>query len=353
MQAPHAIQTLRFELLADAVPQARRLPERFSALCRQQLAVVLEEEFAAHCPPHQQLRLPQLVLELPPIADRHLEAELPDLLRRALRTALSQLSASEQTAITTTPEAASWLDVLEHFLRHGRLPWQVAAGSFSLDEVLRGVVEHQASSFRALLVRLGQTARQRQRLVWQLNADQLQLLLVVLEPIHAPFLHAYLLATLAAHRRQPLTPITATALRGIVYELVLADLLLHAGTSFNRRAFLERQVRQLAGQYNLSFMELLRQLVAAKPALAPRTQSALSVLLEDLHQRYRPADAPGGADEAGRPPSTIHGGNTSGSLVAKHPTGGQRARQTQRRSLPPRLPLPVRRTAFQPIRPPP
>lgn len=292
MHTPHAIRTLRFELLADAVPQARRLPERFSALCRQQLAVVLEEEFAAYCPPYQQLRLSRLVLELPPVADRRLEAELPDLFRRALRTALSRLNERENEEVTTTTsEATSCLALLEHFLRHGHLPWQVAAGSFSLDEVLRSVVEHQAGAFRALLVRLGQMAQRRQRLIWQLNADQLHLLFTVLEPIHAPFLHTYVLTTLAAHRRQALTPVTTTALRSIIYELVLADLLLHASTPFNRRAFVERQVRQLAAQYNLSFTALLRELVAAELTLTPRTQSVLSVLLEDLHQRYRPADA--------------------------------------------------------------
>ena len=291
MQAPHAIQTLRFELRADAVPLARQLPDRFSALCRQQLGAVLEEEFAAHCPPHRQLRLPQLVLELPPVADCQLEAELPGLLRRALRTALSQATASEGPAVVDTPAATSWLAALEHFLRRGYLPWQVAEGAFTLDNVLRSVAKHQAKAFRVLLVQLGQTAELRQRLIWQFNAEQLQVLLLVLEPSHAPLLHAYLLAALSAHRQQPLMPVTEKALRSIVSALVLADLLLNAGTAFNRRAFIERQVRQLAAQYNLSFTQLLQQLAAAKVTASPSTQSVLFVLIEELHQQHRPAES--------------------------------------------------------------
>jgi|GEM_PF-2861846 len=326
MAQSHAVQALRFELQASTAAQAHRLHDRISALCQQKLPTVLTEELTAHCPPGVQLELPELVLELPPLADRHLEAELPDLLRQALRAALAQLLPPAADALGPAAPL-SVLGIIEYFLLHGRLPWQVNVASFSLEAALREALTQHAAAFRALVVRLGRAAAVRQRLVWQLSAEQLARLITLLEPAHAAFLHEYLLTTLAAHRRQPLAPVTDTTLRRIIYELILTDLLTQAGTAFNRRAFVERQIYQLAARHNLSFGELLRQLADLQTPLAFAAQSALPALIRELYRAetgrsnraetwQRQAQAPTAAATLLLPAALVTGHPTASASVA-------------------------------------
>ncbi|TGE14004.1 contractile injection system tape measure protein [Hymenobacter elongatus] len=301
MKATHAVQMLQLEVQADAASQAPQLPERLSALCQKLLPALLAEEFSAYCPADVHLQLPQLVLQLPPVADRRLEADLPDLLRQAIRTALAQLTAPLPAAGPSQKHSGlSELDILEYFLLHGRLPWHVNETIFSLRTMVDNLLTHHAAAFRALVVRLGRTPQVRQRLIWQLSTEQLERLIAILEPAHAPFLRDYLLTTLAAHQRRWLAPVTESALRSILYELILTDLLTRASSAFNRRAFVERQIQQLAARYNLSFVELLRQLADFNAPVAFATQAALPTLIRSLYQATAEAASPTVAAEFGR-----------------------------------------------------
>lgn len=287
MAAPSAIvQQLRFEVSTTDAPLGRQLGDRLSQLFHNTLQQVLAEELARHAPAGPLLHLPRLVLELPPVPAHRFEQELPALLRAALRSALAGMPA---TAPATT-EAAS-LAALRHFLMHGQLPWQATAGTFEPNRAIREALRLQPGGLRDLLRHLGGLRPPRQRLAGQLSLLTLGRLIDFLEPVHAPLIRAYLDETLAAHHRQPLVPATSTALQQIVYELVLADLLSTWHTQFNRRGFVERQLRQLAAHYNLGYEVLLRQLVSTLPvgvagaALAP----TLPGIIQTLYRQEREA----------------------------------------------------------------
>ncbi|MCA8829711.1 contractile injection system tape measure protein [Hymenobacter pini] len=319
MSSSHAIQVLQLEVAAGPSAQARQLPERVSRACQHWLPRLLAEELSRYCPPEMRWQLPQLTLELPPIADHQLETELPILIRVALRRALEQLPtgpAPTHAAAAATPPS---LEVLAYFLLHGRLPWQANRAGVSVQAIFQDALTQHAAAFRQLVLRLGQAAAVRQRLAWQLSTHQLEQLITLLEPTQAPFLRAYLLTTLAAHRRRRLVPVTEPVLRTVLHELILVDLLAHSGSVFNRRAFIERQIRQLAARYNMAFPELLRQLATVNIPLPFAASSSLPALIRSL---YQTAAAHSGHQDkftalvAGMPTSVIFPRDTAADVAA-------------------------------------
>ncbi len=287
MRPPATIRQLRFELSAPDIPPAHQLPERLSRLHDDRLAAVLAEELS-QCPP---LQLAQLRVVVPPLALHRLEQDLPEALRTALRAALAALP----TTSAPPPPAEKPLALLAYFLLHGTLPWYAAARAFVPDAALGTALHQHPGALRELLRHLGRSEAVRQRLVRQLSEVTLGRLLVLLEPIHAPFIKEYIAHTLATHRHQSWLAIPPASLRAIVYELVLADLLLRWHTSFTRQAFLEKQIRGLAAHYNLTYEALLQRLTAmlvGRPA-----PTALTATLQALQRRARPI-APPLAEEA-------------------------------------------------------
>lgn len=289
--SPAIIQQLRLELHTTSTQLGRQLSERSSQLFHAALQAVLAEELAAYAPSGQVLSLSRLVLQLEPVAADRFEQDMPERLRTALRAALAALLRTGHPAAKT--DSADLVAVLGHFLLHGYLPWQLSAGGFSADAALQQALRQHPGALRDLLYQLGPMPTPRRRLAWQLKADTLNELIDFLEPIHAPVVCAYLRDTLDAHQRRPLVPASTPALRQVVYELVLADLLARRHTQFNRRQFVERQLRQLAAHYNLDFEDLLRQLTIALATDAPVPVGAptLPSIIQSLLRQTQPLAA--------------------------------------------------------------
>ena len=286
MSATATIQQLRFELNAPDTPPARRLPERFSRLYHDQLAAILAEELGRLLPAGPPLQLAHLQVTVPPLAHSRLEQDLPEQFRTALRAALAALPA----AMPQPAQMAEPLATLAYFLLHGTLPWNASATNFAPNEALWNALHYHPGALRELLRRIGGAVAVRQRLARQLTDATLGRLLVLLEPIYAPFIKEYVAQTLATHQRQALLAIPQSALQVIVYELVLADLLLSWHQSFTRQAFLEKQVRGLAAHYNLTYEELLYRLTTA--LIGRIVPTTLTATLQALQRQAQSAALP-------------------------------------------------------------
>ena len=314
MEPAATIRQVRLDVRTSSLALGRELPERLSQLFHGPLLAVLADELSRVPGPPRHLA--ELVLELPPIAAGQLAQALPDALRRALRQALAGLgdlgAASSGTAGSPGQlalEPTGPLASLHYFLLHGRLPWQVGGG-FDLNVAVVRAGHQHPQALRALLRQVGQQPWPRLRLARQLAPDTLDQVIRLLAPADAPLVQAYLRATLAAHRRQPLVSAATPALRQVLHELVLADLLTHWHTEFNRRAFVARQLRQLASHYGLDFATLLRQLVAVLPLAAAPPFSAPPLprgVLGLYHQSALPRLPRGGQPGAGAPPPVAPG----------------------------------------------
>lgn len=301
MPVTATIQQLRFELNAPETPPARQLPERFSRLYHDQLAAILVDELGRFSPAGPPLQLAHLQVTVPPLAHSRLEQDLPEQFRTALQAALAALPAEvPQPSPTADPLAA-----LAYFLLHGTLPWNAIATNFAPNEALRNAVQYHPGALRELLRRIGGAEAVRQRLARQLTDTTLGRLLVLLEPIYAPFIKEYIAQTLATHHRQALLTIPQSALRVIVYELVLTDLLLNWHQSFTRQAFLEKQVRGLAAHYNLTYEELLYRLTTTLIGLIVPT--VLTATLQALQRQAQSPARPLAPAATGSNPNDLSG----------------------------------------------
>ena len=286
MPATAIIQQLRFELSAPDTRPARQLPERFSRLYHDRLAAILAEELSHYSATGPPLQLAHLQVIVPPLTHGRLEQDLPELFRIALRATLAALPAA---AAQPSPTAEPLAD-LAYFLLHGILPWNAPATNFTPNEALRNALLYHPATLRELLRRIGGAVAVRQRLARQLTDATLWRLLVLLEPIYAPFITDYITQTLATHQRQALLAIPQSALRVIVYDLVLTDLLLNWHQAFTHQAFLEKQVRGLAAHYNLTYEELLHRLTTA--LIGRIVPTTLTATLQALQRQAQLASPP-------------------------------------------------------------
>ena len=284
MEPAATIRQLRLDVQTTNAQLGRELPERFSQLFHGELTAVLTDELARVAASGPAFRLSELVLELPPVAAGRLEQDLPDALRAALRRALADLRPGGKAgAAQAAPDS---LAGLRYFLLNGRLPWQLNSPAFALDAAVGRALRQHPRALLALLREVGEQAWPRQRLARQLAPATIGEVIGLLAPADAPLVRAYLGDTLAAHRRRPLVPAPEPALRQVLHELVLADLLTRWHTQFNRRAFVERQLRQLAAHYSLNLTALLRQLVAVLPLAGP-SQPQTPTLPGIVHAFYQ------------------------------------------------------------------
>ena len=283
-----AVERLRIEVAApDSLP-ARHLPERISRLYHEQLAALLDEEFARYCPGPTPRLLAQLTVVVPPVVHSRLDQDLPSLLRQAVRAALAGLPAAP---VAPHPGQQA-LDLLGYFLRHGAVPWHISPALFVPDETFRQALRQQPGALRMLLSGLGPQPLVRKRLAGQLTAATLDALITLLEPVHAPFMQEYVRQILASFRRVPPLRTSESELRRVLVEYLLASIFERPQVRFNPEAFLARQLGRLAAHYGLDDSALLRQLMAGMAF--PAGASVISDSIKRLAQKHKAALGPAG-----------------------------------------------------------
>ncbi len=301
MPAPIAlIEQLTLALQTDSALVGKALGERISRLFYSDLQRILAEEFAPFAAEGSSLRLPRLVLELEPVAAGHLEQELPERLRAALRKALA---AVPRPAGGAPGASAAPLATLRYFLVSGRLPWAAYAPDFDLDAVVLRALRAQRGALRDLLRQVGGQALARQRLVRQLTPETLARLIAFLEPGQADVVLAFVREVMAQQSRRPLMPASESALRYAVLEQVVASLTSTQHSLFDSLAFVEQQLRQLAARYGLGYAAVVQwqqQGLASAPVAA--SSAAFSRIIRALQQQNAPV-APDGLAELLAPPS--------------------------------------------------
>ena len=287
---PCHIGQIRFELDVEAMTQGRAVLERVSVFGRQRLSSLLARLLQEHAQGEALLVLERVELDLGELPEALLERLLEQGIERCLRAQLAHLlpCAAPLPPPQLPPgeaHGAAWQAFCQ-FIAGAPLP-----DAHLVLAQLRGAWPGQLAR---LLRSEGKRQSVRQRLAQQLAPRLLETVLMVLEPGEAPLIAAYVADICALHQEKPLVPENRRGFAAIVWEFVLAYLLLERGSYFNTRALVGHTVRQIARRYRVDYATLLAQMTAclAYQQLPLLQRDGLQAMLLDLASAQGAATPP-------------------------------------------------------------
>lgn len=287
--APHVIRTQSILIGSDDQALGQRLLSSATELWHGQLAPDTNAIFSEWCPTDVHVRFPQLLLDLGTIAPDDFHREFPERYRTALTTELrrllGQIRAIDPDAGESLTRARSALELLEHLLQHGTLPWWAPHDAeYNPPRELATTLQEQPAALVQMLRRIGRRRPVRFRVVRWLADPEIAALIRAIAPGEAPFILRYAADLDARQEEEPFVAAPREEFRHAKWEVILGHLLADHGSRFNTLSFLRATLRGLAAHFRLDYVELLEEFarVAAEPRLDWR-ESSLPKLLLEIH----------------------------------------------------------------------
>lgn len=164
----------------------------------------------------------------------------------------------EAFLVTHDEDTNGYEEILLHFLFYGSLPFS----SHHYDPVqtgalLKNMLQQAPERLRQLLGKQGRSEPFVKRLVYISPEHLLINLIHFIEPVEADFIISYHSSALNLQHEKNIVKAEESEFRNSLWEFIFAFLLNYEGSLFNQKAFVESNIRKLAGHYNLDFRELL------------------------------------------------------------------------------------------------
>ena len=257
-----------------------------------QVAPMLNNFFARHIPTDVLVKKDQLLLDLGILRDEELERELPVRLEKALEEFFRPFLHNHWTEwsaahVEVKPASSGYLQMLEHLLLTGTLPWQVASPhTFTWQTLLDTVYQQEPDSLQQLLRRLGLQQSIRARLAYQSDEEDMQKIITTIEPGEAPVILAYKNNIEAVQREKQLVKSGSTEFSQALSLFILTYLLEEKESEFSRKSFLKSILMQMAAHYNIAYQDLIFVLLEAMPPVktAVSTTDSLFNLVQELNK---------------------------------------------------------------------
>ncbi|MFY2563227.1 contractile injection system tape measure protein [Corallococcus terminator] len=256
-------QTLHVELESEA--QALELQPRLSDFNRRRLLAIIEQVFDAVDVPGLHLRIDRLDVDLGTVPLDNFEQVVEERLTARLREVVEQAVHARRVAPPSgeqpRTEAEMRLELLEHYLLHGTLPyWAPGGAGFSFGALFAQVAMSDPQGLVRLVGKHASMGEVLDRLVLQLDQRSLERLITLLEPKHAALLIDYIVSLQALHRVKPVVPLSDRGLSRLLWLLTLTYLVKEAGSQFNRKSALKQLLEGIAESQGLEYSELLTTL---------------------------------------------------------------------------------------------
>ncbi|MFY1826882.1 contractile injection system tape measure protein [Myxococcus fulvus] len=256
-------QTLRVTL--ESEEQALALQPRLSDFNRRRLLAIIEKVFDAVDVPGLHLRIDRLDVDLGTVPfdafEQVVEERLTLRLQEAVEQAVQERRSSTREEDRPRTEEELRLELLEHYLLHGTLPfWAPHGVAFSFGALFAELARSSPGALVRLVGKHATLGRVLDRLVLQLDQRQLEQLVMLLEPKHAALLIDYIVSLQALHRIEPVLPLSDRALSRLLWSLTLTYLVKDAGSQFNRKSALKLLLEGVSESQGLDYPELLTTL---------------------------------------------------------------------------------------------
>lgn len=123
--------------------------------------------------------------------------------------------------------------------------------------VFLDLVKTEPQLMKELLLGLGDMPGVKKRLAHEFNDEVVKALIRLIEPANADFMINYSEVTIKIQEDKSIVKAEGSVFKNVLWEFILTFLFSERGSVFNKRMFLESNIRQLAKHYNIEFHILL------------------------------------------------------------------------------------------------
>lgn len=292
LKLQHSVRKQTLHIQTESEVLALALQPRVSDINRRYFLPVIERLFNEFSVPGRQIKIAKLDVDLGELPFTYFDeaaAERFDReLRRVLTAAMREQHESPSAGNRSQPEQTSHLELLEHYLLKGTLPfWAPRAETFAFEELLLKLAADDPAGLIAMITKHGRQKRVLERLVLQLAEATLQYLVRLLEPEHAALIIAYLIDLRNIHHVEPVLPVSDKKFSNIIWILVLSYLVEEPGSQFNRRSFVKGLFQGMARSEGLEYTQIMAMVhrgLQETEKRRPLEASLTAVISELVHE---------------------------------------------------------------------
>ena len=178
------------------------------------------------------------------------------------------------------------IELIRYYLTFGSFPWwSTYPDKQILADLIAMMIQQQPKTITRLIRNVGQSSYSRGLIVRSFHQELLQSIVNLIEPEEAEFISDYISEVKSMNNKESLIKTQSQDLTLTIWELIMEYLLVDRGSEFNRKVFLESNVRRLANQFNLKYHELLVFLVQSIGTRHAASTKYIS-LFQTLHTLY-------------------------------------------------------------------
>lgn len=257
----HIIERIRFELEYPHQDTAYQVQTELFSLFHAQLerlAADVLDQIEQEIGP---MRLDRLYIDIGSLDAENWQEELVRRFPKALAEAFHQYNRElvvqgkkkDQEGLNTT----SRLDLFMYYLAFGSLPWWASKKRLNLKPLLRDLLNEQGRELVSALKQQAHHQAVAQRFAGLIPSEEFGRTIQTLLPSDAAFILEFVDAVIRVNNQRPIAQRSQADFAQQVRQLVIIDLLLNHGTSFNRKMFVKRQIGSMAKAFGKSYTEIL------------------------------------------------------------------------------------------------
>ncbi len=261
----HIVSKINWDLTFDKKEKIQDLQSKFGAWSKVDMLAEMNELFNGICPIDQTWKIDELEIDLGDLNYEDLEDELPKRFRLVLYEKLVEMtyrSVRGDRKIQILDANSSLLELLSKYLISGYLPWN-ETGIISINELFLGQYRNNQQNLIERIKQLGKSERVRRRIAWQFNETSVKILVKEIEPNNYSEIFDFTDEFSKLQEKDSIVQTSTSEFRKTLWFWVLNHLFEERGTLFNRLAFMESTIEQMAQHYNLSFASLLVEIEIA------------------------------------------------------------------------------------------
>ncbi len=257
----HLVDKHIFDIQYDSESTAIDMQRKISTISNEKLferVCEIFDEFETQ----ETIRIDSLELDLGRLRESHLEEDLLDAVTISLRRELGERIELTRSRNTTTSDKVAQernhLSIFEQFMLSGTVPWWIRnRNNFDLEKIIAEVLESHIGQIAAIVRKQAQKKYFLERLVLNLNEDQLKKLIQALAPAEASQVIEAAQNIQKVQEQRRIVSTEQRIYRNKVWEFVLTYLLIDRGTAFNQKMFVQATLARLAHHFNVEYTEFL------------------------------------------------------------------------------------------------
>lgn len=175
-----------------------------------------------------------------------------------IESTLGNLAGTEENGVTETKTVNKKYDLVGFYLLTGSFPHDTPF--MQRDELLiifRELIALAPQLMKELFLKTGDKENVRKRLAHELNDEVIKEIIQLTEPAEAEFILNYASVTLKIQAQKSIVKTQEPEFKKMLWEFILTFLFSERGSVFNKKMFLESNIRNMARHYNIEFAVLL------------------------------------------------------------------------------------------------